>query len=416
MKKHLYAVNEAFVQAFTSIRSNKLRAFLTILGIVIGVMAVIGMVAVIEGLNSSMMETMQSMGPHLIQFQKRDPVTFHRPTREQRARPPLRHEDAQAIRAFSPAIKSVSPEAYYWDMTLKYGNEKTTGVNFAGVEPTFDECNNTFVASGRFLTDSDIQHATSVIVIGQAIVEALFPGGVDPVGKTITANSYKFRVIGVFEKKGGSFMGGSGDTYVVIPFSTFIKIFPDVYRENGINIASIPQSPELMNAAIDQGTAALRKQRRLRSDQPNNFGVLTPDNLIDTYKQITGAIYLVMIVISSIGLMVGGVGVMNIMLVSVKERTREIGLRKALGARSRDILWQFLIEAVTLCLIGGALGIGAGALVALLVNSVTPLPAKVSPGAVIAAITVSSSVGLFFGLYPARRAAKQDPILALHYE
>jgi putative ABC transport system permease protein len=301
-------------------------------------------------------------------------------------------------------------------MTLKYENEKTTGINFGGVEATFDDCNNENVGTGRFLTDSDIQHATSVIVVGQTIVDALFPGGVDPIGKSITANGYKFRIIGVFAKKGSTFMGGSRDIYAVIPFTTFVKIFPDIYRENGVNIATIPQSPELRNAAIDQGTAVLRKQRKLRADQPNNFGVMTPDNLMETYTQITGAIYLVMIVISSIGLMVGGVGVMNIMLVSVKERTREIGLRKALGARSRDILWQFLIEAVILCLIGGALGIGAGALVAMLVNSVTPLPAKVSAGAVIAAITVSSSVGLFFGLYPARRAAKQDPILALHYE
>jgi putative ABC transport system permease protein len=167
-----------------------------------------------------------------------------------------------------------------------------------------------------------------------------------------------------------------------------------------LNIATIPKSPELTNAAIDQGTAVLRRQRKLRADQPNNFAIMTPDSMMQTYNQITGAIYLVMAVISSIDLMVGGVGVMNIMLVSVKERTREIGLRKALGARGRDILWQFLIEAVMLCLIGGALGIGAGSLVALIVKSFTPLPAKISLNAVIAAITVSSSVGLFFGLYP----------------
>ncbi len=416
MKRNLYAITEAFSQAFTSIRSNKLRAFLTILGIVIGVMTVIGMVSIIQGLNSSMIDTMQSMGPHLVQFQRNDPVTFQRPTREQRTREPLRYEDAAAIRAFSPAIQSVSAEAYNWDVTLKYQKEKSTELFFGGVEPSFDECNNTFVQSGRFINEADLQHATAVIVIGNGIVEGLFPRGVDPVGKTLTANGHKFRIVGIFEKKGGSFMGGSNDRYVVIPFTTFTKIFPDVYRQNGVNIATIPKSPELISAAIDQGTAVLRRQRRLRADQPNNFGLLTPDNLIDTYNQITGAIYLVMVVISSIGLMVGGVGVMNIMLVSVKERTREIGLRKALGARNRDILWQFLIEAVILCLIGGVLGIATGSLVALLVKSVTPLPAQVSMGAVIAAITVSSSVGLFFGLYPARRASKQDPILALHYE
>ncbi|HSE42703.1 MAG TPA: ABC transporter permease, partial [Acidobacteriota bacterium] len=217
MTKNLYSIGEAFSQAFTSIRSNKLRAFLTILGIVIGVMAVIGMVAVIQGLNSSMMETLQSMGPDLIQFQREDAVTFHRPTREQRFRPPLKYEDAKAIRAFCPAMKAVSPEAYYYDVTLKYKNEKARGVNFGGVETTFAECNNTFVGSGRFLTESDIAHATSVVVLGHSIAEALFAGGVDPVGKTVNANGYKFKVVGVFAKKGGSFMGGSGDEYATIP-------------------------------------------------------------------------------------------------------------------------------------------------------------------------------------------------------
>jgi putative ABC transport system permease protein len=416
MKQNINSITEAFAQAFTSIRSNKLRAFLTILGIVIGVMTVIGMVSIIQGLNDSMMEAMNSMGPHLIQFQHEEPMHFHRPSREQRMREPLRYEDALAIRAFAPAIKAVSPEAYNYDLTLKYQNEKTTGLNFGGVEPTFDECNNTFVQAGRFMNDADVQHATSVIVIGHDVAEALFTGGVDPVGKMVLAEGHKFKVIGVFQKKGGGLMGGSGDSYVVVPLTTFTKIFPDVYRENGVHIATIPKSPELTSAAIDQGTAVLRRQRKLKADQPNNFAVITTDSMIQTYNQITGAIYLVMVVISSIGLMVGGVGVMNIMLVSVKERTREIGLRKALGARGRDILWQFLIEAVLLCLIGGVLGIAAGSLVALIVKSVTPLPAKISVGAVIAAITVSSSVGLFFGLYPARRASKQDPILALHYE
>ena len=299
---------------------------------------------------------------------------------------------------------------------MKYRNEKTTGLAFAGAEPTFLECNNMNVDAGRFLTESDLQHGTFVVVIGDDVAKALFPGGVDPIGKIIIAQGYKFQVIGRFERKGESFMGGSNDQYVTIPFTTFVKLFPDTYRENGLHIATIPKTPELVPVAIDQGTAILRKRRGLKPDQPNDFAIMTPDNMIATYNQITGAIYLVMVVISSIGLMVGGVGVMNIMLVSVKERTREIGLRKALGARRRDILWQFLIEAVVLCLIGGLLGMIAGAGVAMLVNALSPLPARVSLSAVIAAITVSSSVGLFFGIYPARRAARQDPILALHYE
>lgn len=416
MKRNVSAVWEALLQAFVSLRTNKLRSFLTVLGIVIGVMTVIGMVSIIQGLNSSMVDRLQSMGPHLVQFQKEEPVHFGRPSREERLRKPLYIEDAVAIRQLSPAIKAVSPEAYHWNVTMKYRGETTEGLAFGGVEPTFEECNNTYVDRGRFITESDVQHATNVVVIGDQVVQALFPGGIDPIGKIVVANGYKFTVIGAFEKKGNSFMGGSNDRYVAIPFTTFLRLFPDTYRENGLHIATIPKTPELVSAAIDQGTGVLRRRHGLRPDQPNDFGIVTPDSLIKTYQQITGAISLVMVVLSSIGLMVGGVGVMNIMLVSVKERTREIGLRKALGARSRDILWQFLIEAVILCILGGLLGIGAGALIAAAVNTFSPLPATVSMGAVLAAIIVSSSVGLFFGLYPARKAAKQDPILALHYE
>lgn len=414
--RNLNAIYEALQQALVSLRTNKLRAFLTILGIVIGVMTVIGMVAIIQGLRSDMITSLNSMGSNLVQFQKNEPVNFGRPSQEVRMRKPLYYEDAIAIRELCPAIKAVSPEAYNFGITLKYRDEETEGLAFAGGLPTFAECNNMSVDMGRFLIDSDIMHATSVVVIGDSVAKALFPGGVDPIGKELLANGIKFTVVGKFARKGNSFTGGDNDRYVVIPISTSLKLWPDVYRRNGVNIATIPQSSDLVSAAIDQGTSVLRRRRGLRADQPNDFGILTPDNLIQTYNQITGAIYLVMIVISSIGLMVGGVGVMNIMLVSVKERTREIGLRKALGARSSDIMMQFLIEAVFLCALGGILGIGVGTLVAWIVKTVSPLPAQVSPGAVLAAICVSSSVGLFFGLYPARKAAKQDPILALHYE
>ena len=379
-------------------------------------MTVVGMVAIIQGLNSDMISNLNSMGPHLIQFQRHEPVNFGHPSQEVRLRKPLYYEDAMALRQLCPAMKAVSSEAYHFGVTLKHRSEETTGLGFAGGEPTFAECNNMSVDMGRFLTDADLQHATSAMVIGDDVAKALFPGGIDPIGKMVLANGHKFQIVGKFARKGSAFAGGNNDTYVVIPITTFFKLFPDVYRKNGVNIATIPKGPELASAALDQGTTVLRMRRRLKAEQPNDFGILTPDNLIKTYNQITGAIYLVMIVISSIGLMVGGVGVMNIMLVSVKERTREIGLRKALGARSRDILWQFLIEAVILCVAGGVLGIGVGSLVALLVRNVSPLPAQVSIGAVVAAIVVSSSVGLFFGIWPARKAARQDPILALHYE
>lgn len=416
MSRNLYSAWEALNQAFVSLRTNKLRSFLTILGIVIGVMTVIGMVSIIQGLNADMVKNLSSMGPHLVQFQKFDPVNFGRPSQEVRLRKPLYYDDAMAIKELCPAIKAVSAEAYNFNITIKYRDQETQGLAFAGALPSFAECNNMSIDMGRNLNQSDIDHASFAMVIGDDVAKALFPGGIDPIDKLVFANGRKFRIVGKFERKGSSFQGGNNDTYVIIPITVFFKLWPEQYRENGVNIATIPYNGELVSAAIDQGTSVLRRRRGLRADQPNDFGILTPDNLIQTYNQITGAIYLVMIVISSIGLMVGGVGVMNIMLVSVKERTREIGLRKALGARSRDILWQFLIEAMTLCAIGGILGIAVGWGVAMLVNKLSPLPAEMSMGSVIAAIGVSSGVGLFFGMYPARKAAKQDPILALHYE
>jgi putative ABC transport system permease protein len=269
----------------------------------------------------------------------------------------------------------------------------------------------TYVERGRFLGETDVQRGSGVVVIGMDIVDALFPH-VDPLGKELSLDGRRFQVIGVLERK-GKFLFWPRDNVLMVPLGSIDKkdIFFSAY------VADIkPVSAARMEAAVDQTRDALRRKRKLRFLQPDNFAVFTQDTFTDLYRQITGGIYMVMIAISSIGLLVGGVGVMNIMLVSVTERTREIGVRKALGAKRRDILWQFLTEAMTLTGAGGILGILIGAAVAWLVNTFSPFPALMQPLWVTLAFLTALGTGLFFGLWPALKAARLDPIEALRYE
>src|SRR3990170_517490 len=408
-------IKDGIMMAFQALWANKLRAFLTILGVLIGVASVMGMVSVIQGLNDSMAGQIQSLGSNIIYVSKNELVSFGNWTDEQRNRPGITLEDAIAIKELCPSVGAVSPENHYWNPEgnqAKYRNNEARRPAYVGVMPDYEIVNNSFVTEGRFFTESDVHFKAYVCVIGYDVREALFSESEDPISKEVTANGDKFTVVGVMEKK-RDFLGESQNNFVVIPYGTFKKIHPE---EIELSLAVRPKTPDLTDRAIDEIEDVLRRRRGVPADKPNNFAISTQEDLMSIYRKITAAIYGVMILISSIGLFVGGVGVMNIMLVTVTERTREIGIRKAIGARRRDILWQFLIEAMTLTGVGGILGIIIGIAIGQLVNLATPLPASISLFWVILSFSFAVGVGLIFGIYPAYRAAKLDQIVALRYE
>ena len=400
--------------AWQAIRANKLRSFLTILGVLIGVASVIGMASIIQGLNDSMSNQIQSLGSNVIYVSKYEPVAFGHRSEEERQRPDINIEDALAIKESCASVSAVSPQNYYnapGGNRAKYRENESMNSDFAGVMPDFEIVNNAFVADGRFITETDVHFKTSVCVIGSDVAGALFPN-LDPIGKVIRFNQDRFTVVGVMEKK-SAILGESQNNFVYVPYYTFTKLHPE---EIALWLAVRATEPSLIDKAIDEIEEVMRRRHGISSDKPNDFAVFTQEDLLDIYRSVTKAIYGVMILISSIGLFVGGMGVMNIMLVTVTERTREIGIRKAIGARRRNILWQFLIEASTLSGVGGLLGITIGVLIGQLVNLVTPLPASVSLFWILLSFGVAVGVGLIFGIYPAYRAAKVDPIVSLRYE
>jgi putative ABC transport system permease protein len=405
--------------ASIALRAHKLRAFLTIVGIVIGVWTVIAMVALVTGFNRSTMDAFSSFGTTLVQFQKYEPRFFGGGPRpeEERKRPDLTLGDAEAIARLAPSIAAVSPERYLWGGSKVKGNgREANSPMVVGGNQNYLVCNNWSLKDGRNVGDVDVQHATGVAVVGDDVVKALFEGK-DPLGQPLTINGRRVVIVGTLEKKGTQ-MGGSPDNLVLIPISTFDVYFPQIKNSRGdtLHIATIPRSPELIPQAIEEGTNILRARRKVPFDQPNDFAIFTAEKMIKEMTAVTNAISGVMVFIAAIALLVGGVGVMNIMLVSVTERTREIGLRKSVGALRRDISLQFLTEAMTLTGLGGAVGVGLGLLTALVVGAVSPLQTATPLWSVLLGLGVSLSIGLFFGLYPALKAARLDPIEALRWE
>jgi len=412
----LQILREVFRMAVDSLRSHKLRSFLTILGIVIGVMTVIGMVSIIQGLNKSFLSELQSAGSDMIDIQKFDPVQMGRMSEEERTRKDLTFDDAKAIEAGAPLVRAVAVSIYvspFDAKEVKYQSAKNDTAMVIGMNENWPTVMSLYLPRlGRFITDAEVARSARVCVLGSELADSLFPT-TNPLGKDIRIGAEAFTVVGVLNKRGQMF-GQSRDNFVGMPITTLMKYFR--YEKDGMEIIATPRRSEDLQETIEQIRGVLRQRRKVPYGKPDDFAVMTQDSMVDLYNQLTGAAYLVMIVISSIGLLVGGIGVMNIMLVSVKERTREIGIRKAIGARSGDILRQFLIEAIFLTGTGGIIGVLIGFGIALLVKAATPLPAAVSWWSVVLGLGVSAAIGLFFGIVPAQKAAHMDPIVSLRYE
>jgi putative ABC transport system permease protein len=408
--------NVAF--ALSAMRSQKLRSFLTLLGVMAGVATVIMMVSFVVGFNNQVTAAFSAFGTQLVQFQKFEPRFGPGGVpEEQRNRRDLTIEDALALKRLSTKVAAVSQERYIFaNVIVKSGGEEANSPILLGTNPDYSPANSHFVQDGRFLSDADLAHAARVCVIGTDVADALYPHR-DPLEQELTVNGSAYRVVGLFEKK-GSFFGGSNDNFVAIPVTAFDEQFPEVKNGGGdtIHIATVPRQAEDYLSLIEEETAILRARRGLRPNQENDFAIFTSEGQLRSFQQITGGVAAAMLVIAAIALVVGGVGVMNIMLVNVTQRTREIGLRKALGATRRDIATQFLTEAVTLTGVGGALGIGFGLGAALAARLAFDFRAAAPPWSVLLGFGVSTAVGLIFGLWPALKAAGQDPIEALRYE
>ncbi len=398
--------------ALASLTAHKMRGGLTVLGIVIGITSVVGMVSLVEGLNRSMKNQLAALGSDTIRVMRFDPGVFVGELPDSlRKRKDFDHQDAEGIRETCPAVLAVT-EGYSTRQRLRYGGTDTRLTDVTGIDSYYLMVQARDLSDGRPFTENEIQSGARVALVGSDVVEQLY-GGVDPVGQPLQIGNQKFEVTGLLASR-GKFVGQSLDNQVIIPKDALKRFFGEPRMR--LQISFRPQQPELVPAALEQVTESLRRTRGLRPQDPNDFALVTQENLLSLYNQITGAFFVVVLAIASVALLVGGIGVMNIMLVSVTERTREIGIRKALGATRRQILNQFLAEATVLTGAGGIIGILLGLGIGKLVDLLTPLPAYVPIWAYVAAISVSVGVGLFFGIWPAVRAARLDPVEALRYE
>jgi putative ABC transport system permease protein len=392
-----------------ALRTHKVRAALTTLGILIGVTTVIGLVSLVQGLNQSFAGQVASLGSNVLYIEKY-PWFAGEDWYKYRNRKNITGEQADRLAGMLTTARTAAPVVYTRRM-IKFGDARAEAILIRGTTQEYQDVADVFTAFGRFFSPVDNHRHNQVCILGQAVVDAIFPDA-DPLYQRIYIGPYRFLVIGIKEKK-GNLLGFNQDEDVIIPIRTFEKLYGS-YR-----------SVEIMVEAADAGNLeetkeearwAMRIIRRNKPGEPDDFSINQQDMLTDMYQKVTGTIYLVMIGIGAVSLIVGGIGIMNIMLVSVTERTREIGIRKALGARRRNILWQFLVEAITLSCFGGLLGILIGFGLGKLIAAVSPLPASVSLWSVFLGLGFSSTVGIFFGLYPAAKAARLNPIEALHYE
>jgi putative ABC transport system permease protein len=403
--------------ALGTIRAHKLRSFLTVLGIVIGVVVVIAVASILTGLRGRIVSMVEDYGTNNI-------YAFHLSTgprlgdrdRSEYMRKPLKPEDGEAIMRQASAIEDLANVVFLWrlDNTIKYQGQSYKEGHLQGVSASYARVTNVSLQEGRFITEIDEEHRRDVVVIGVDVADALFPNRASITGTLVELMGRPFEIVGVLEKRKNTFFGeNEEDRALFLPYETARKLSP----QSEDMMLHIRAKSGMLAAGLDQVEEILRRQRRVKFNQPNNFDLSTADKIIEQFDGITMYVGLFAIAISAVGLLVGGIGVMNIMLVSVTERTREIGVRKAIGARKRDIVRQFLFEAMTLTSVGGVLGVILAIIVSYVIMFFLPeLPASIPLWAVLSGMLVSIVVGLIFGVWPAKKAANLDPIECLRYE
>ena len=401
---------ECVALALGALRANKLRSFLTLLGTIVGVTAVIAIISLIQGMNVYVSNALLSQGANVFTVDKFGFVMSEDDFRNAAKRKDLFLADAEAIAALSRSAAWVKAENERGD-DVRFGTQRLRRIPIKGVAGDYAEVDRSELLEGRHLTAGDMSRRRTVAVLGHEVWEKLFDGR-SALGAEVRIGDFKYLVVGVAAKKGSVF-GQSQDNYVIVPLSAWQK----VYGSRGsitISVASVDEAS--FETAQDEARAILRARRGVAPGKDDDFGIVTAEMFMDLYRNFTGAAFIVLVGVAGISLVVGGIVIMNIMMVSVTERTREIGIRKALGARRRDVLMQFLVEAATLSLTGGAIGVLLGIALALLVAAISPLPAAVSWVAIVLGLGMSTGIGLLFGIYPAARAARLDPIVALRFE
>ena len=407
----MHQILESIAIALQSIWANKLRSFMTVLGNIVAVTSIVTVVSLIQGMNAMVSRAIVTdVGADSFTVQRLPPVRTTEDEERTRNNPLVTLAEANAIRRFGPAIGSVMAQAQRRG-TITYRDDVLENVQIQGVTSDYLDFAAFDAERGRMISASEVGRNQPVVLLGWDIAEQLF-GDVNPIDRIIKIQGVHFRVVGVSERKGGMF-GASMDGFAVIPIGSHMKLFG---ARQSLSVMVKPASPSLLPLAMDEATVALRVARRLKPSEPDNFGIFTSDTLLGIYRQATAGIFVVLVGVVALSLLVGGIVIMNIMLMVVTDRTREIGLRKAVGARRKDIMSQVLTESVTLSTAGGLAGTLLGYLAAQGIAAATPLPARLEPWSVALGIGITAAVGLFFGAYPASRAARLDPIEALGRE